>query len=136
MANSKVPHEIADKLHEVETLILVDIEEEERVTADEGSPEEIAESILPLVVSKNDAFTNEVDDIFADCGHGTDCRLETCGSTRNNVVPSTMTEDGLAKLGDEGALLGNLIGFKDGISVIEKPNSSSIKYTRRVEGKY
>ncbi len=136
MANSKVPHEIEDKLHEVENLILVDIEEEERVTADEGSPEEIAESILPLVVSKDDAVTNEVGDIFAECQHGTDCRLETCRSTRNNVLHSTMTEDGLAKPGDEGALLGNLIGFKDGISVIQKPNSSSIKYTRKIENGY
>lgn len=67
-----------------------------------------------------------------------DERVENLLDTRNcssrNPLHTTATDDDLAQPGTEDALLGNLIGFKDGVSVIDHPNASSIRCTRKVEG--
>lgn len=109
MANNKAPHEIADTLHKLENLVLIDKELKEEVTP-EGDVETIVEAILLLVVPGIDRIHDGVHELFTEEQDRADILKGHPEFNSRNALHTTATESELAVPGKEKSLIENILG--------------------------
>ena len=128
MANSKVPHVIADDLHNFETLRLEEVPEPETHELREGVVEgvfhysaltqlsDVSEEVEEEELKDRPEEEKPAEDRYKvgaaleECTECAENLLLTCSCARKNPVHSTATDDSSAVFGQEYRLVANLTG--------------------------